>query len=293
MTYSTYAQSEVLLDGPRFFVSRGTFSGKPAILKRVLSDQDTWSNRALSKDSLFLRDIHHSPSALKEFLPRLYVFGEEEGKMWQCRELVGGDSLAVAGSTFLVNMEMLESQLIGQLISFLALLHQVSRYFSSDLIALFSKPPVLRNHIRGVLLDRETDSRFAPAQEFLAEEEGFFDTQPKVSAHFEFFAQHLFWDGKQLKVIDWENIGWGDPLFDFTALWMRMWRGPAKQERFWEIFQRSFPDGDSFGRLFQVDKVVQAYGNWRFFGQLEEQGTDLELREEALKFFEGILVAGL
>jgi len=88
-----------------------------------------------------------------------------------------------------------------------------------------------------------------------------------------------------VKLADWENVGWGNPLRDFTSLWVRSFVHPAWQENFLEGFRKGLKIGSAdFEVLFGVEKILQNFGNLTHFDQavLPEE---LALKESAMEFF--------
>jgi len=80
--------------------------------------------------------------------------------------------------------------------------------------------------------------------------------------HHEFYGSQILSSNASYKICDWENVGWGHPLRDFTNLWVRSFQHLNWQEEFLARFraQAGLEESD-FEVLFGVEKILQNFGN--------------------------------
>ena len=124
--------------------------------------------------------------------------------------------------------------------------------------------------------------------EFLEDRHDLFDGQQTVIAHHEFYAPHIFINGGELNVIDWENVGWGNPAYDLAELWFRSFDHPDFQKELLDKFRATQEEKEIFDQLFSLEVILQGLGNLKYFSltdladEKEVAGTLSEFMKEAI-----------
>jgi hypothetical protein len=107
--------------------------------------------------------------------------------------------------------------------------------------------------------------------------------------HHEFYGSQILSTRDSFKLSDWENVGWGNPLRDFTSLWLRGFAEPAWQKEFLEKFRaevlgEGVLSAQDFEILFGVEKILQGFGNLAYLSGTEIP-SEQAAKEAASDFF--------
>ena len=268
-----FTPGKIFREGPRFFVVGGEYQGKKAIFKSDVEDPQKETRRAylkLRREAAFLQCQPLSQA------PAFYAKGEEQDFFWILEELVPGKSQEAGEGTFLFKDGFFTGENLDWALSFLANLHQVGRKNSNpawvEFKNKFAKRYTLDDYVRVMASDKEYlvgKSLMDKIDSFIGVRHDLFDGQQTVMAHHEFYAPHIFVNGGEFNVIDWENVGWGNPAYDFTELWFRSFNHLDFQKELEERFRSSQKETEIFDQLFSLEILLQGLGNLKYFSMTE------------------------
>jgi len=280
-----FSPAKTFRDGPRFFVVGGKYRGKKAIFKADVEDPAAENRRAflkLRREAAFLEcgDLPH--------IPGFFAKGDREEFFWLLEELVPGESQEVGESTFLIKKSFFTPGNMEDCLEFLAVLADLPQRNSNpefqEFKEKFAKRYTLKDYASLIASDKESlvgPELMDRIDGFIEARHELFDSHQTVIAHHEFYAPHIFVNGRDMNVIDWENVGWGNPAYDFTELWIRSFQHPDFQRELLERFRSSQEDKEVFDQLFSLEIILQGLGNLKYFKTSEipeEQETAEELR---------------
>jgi len=287
-----FTPKKTFREGPRFFVVGGDYRGKPTIFKADVEDPEKETRRAylkLRREAAFLKAVEFSQ------VPAFYQLGEEQDFFWMMEELVPGEGQDSGEGTFIFKDSFFTGENLTRSLDFLANLHQVGKRNSNpawvDFKQQFAKRYTLKEYIRLIASDKESlmgKKLMGRIDDFLDSRHDLFDGQQTVIAHHEFYAPHIFINGGELNVIDWENVGWGNPAYDLAELWFRSFDHPDFQKELLDKFRATQEEKEIFDQLFSLEVILQGLGNLKYFSltdladEKEVAGTLSEFMKEAI-----------
>lgn len=239
---------KILRVGKRFFVADVRFQGKRALFKTCVypKSSDPWTNKKFGREILFLQFLagsrHH---AARAFAPRIYR-GSTQTRAWYVREYINGTVYNINGGNIrfrpsfftranalaiLRGFRDLQGIKKGELPK--TLRSRLKRHDQMKTIRALLDPNW--KHIARYLHDTRA-TRDLPA--ILDSRQRIFDHTPAVLTHQEPYASHFIKNSGTLRLIDWENIAWANPVHDFTNLWMRSSDHPSWQNMLKRAAQR-------------------------------------------------------
>lgn len=257
---------KVFRQGPRVWVLGGDFDGKTAVFKTPFGgNKPTLLDEHLRREALFLEAV---PNYLSVNLPILYRHSVWEGRFWYLIEWIhpGKPQCSESSDFFMLNKFFTPVNLAW----ILEVLEGLKR-FSLEL------PPGLKKDFEKTSYEFADYRRLLEPQgrkffekevwkkisDFLDEAEQVFNRFNQTTiTHHEFYGSQILSSNASYKLADWENVGWGHPLRDFTNLWIRSFSHPKWQKEFLAGFraQAGLEDRD-FETLFGVEKILQNFGN--------------------------------
>lgn len=280
-----FSPTKMFREGPRFFVVGGTYKGEKAIFKADVEDPKDGNRRAYLK---LRREAAFLDSGELSHIPAFYAKGEQEEFFWLLEEWVPGESQEMGDSTFLLKDSFFTQDNLDFCLEFLTVLHQMPQENKSpkfkEFKEKFSKRYSLKDYADLIASDKEKlvgKKLMDKVDDFIDRRHGIFDSNQKVIAHHEFYAPHIFVSGDEFSVIDWENVGWGNPAYDFAELWIRSFSHPDFQGELLARFRDIQEDKDVFDQLFSLEVVLQGLGNLKYFKVAdipEEQKVAEEVR---------------
>jgi thiamine kinase-like enzyme len=291
-----FTETKVFRDGPRFFVVGGEHKGGKVVFKADLESEKRQSTKAwfkLRREAAFLEagNLPH--------IPRFYAKGTREGFFWLLEEWVPGESQEQGDSTFLIKDSFFTQRNLDYCLEFLTILHRMPRVNKSpkfvEFKEEFAKRYTLKDYIDLIASDVENlvgKELLDRVNAFIGKRHELFNSNQTVIAHHEFYAPHIFVNGGELNVIDWENVGWGNPAYDFTELWIRSFAHLDFQKELVDRFGKVQTDGEVFDQLFSLEVVFQGLGNLKHFEVPEvpeEQKVSDEIRAFLRRNIEQVL----
>ncbi|MEX1061936.1 MAG: aminoglycoside phosphotransferase family protein [Patescibacteria group bacterium] len=277
-----FVPTKTFREGPRFFVVGGDYQGKKAIFKADVEDPEKETRRAflkLRREAAFLKAVEFDQA------PAFYSQGEEQDFFWMLEELVPGEGQEAGEGTFLFKESFFNKKNLQRVLDFLANLHRVGSYNQNpawiDFKNQFAKRYTLKDYAHLIASNKEYlvgKELMDKVDSFIASRHNLFDGNQTVITHHEFYAPHIFVNGGSLNVIDWENVGWGNPAYDFAELWFRSFNHPGFQKDFWENFRATQKEQEIFDQLFSLEILLQGLGNLKYFSmtQLEDEKKVVE-----------------
>lgn len=291
----SFTPRAIFKNGPRVLVAGGEWHRKKAIFKAPCGIATPKTSQGLKREAMFLES---APSYLRSMVPGVYKYGKVFGKrFWY---LVGwvepGDPQNTGGSDFLIKDTFFTQE---SLVWALELLKSLRR-FSADV------PAGLRKELSATVYNLSSYRRlleglgkeffstptfnFKRTAAYLDRAGGVYNRLNLTTlVHHEFYGSQILASGRSFKLSDWENLGWGHPLRDFSTIWFRSLFHSAWQEEFLARFKKGIlTEGklreDEFEILFGVEKILQGFGNLNHF-QNFPLPQEISVKEKALDFF--------
>lgn len=288
-----FAVTKTFREGPRFYVIGGVYhppgvdKGEKAIFKADLEAEAKRLPKArlrLRREAIFLRH------AKFKYAPRFYSRGTHvksdvtsdhvasRGIFWLLEEWVPGKSQESGESAFLIRNSFFTEQNLKHSLNFLKELHRLTQISKPGgfgkprgLVEVFEKHLNRYNLADYVYLMR-IDRPIILGKRLAAKVDAFvngchrlFNRNQTVITHHELYGPHIFISKDSFKLIDWENVGWGNPAHDFVELWMRSFAHQDFQREFYERFRASQEEKRIFDELFRLEVILQGIGNLSFF----------------------------
>lgn len=272
-------------EGPRFYVIGGEYKGEKAIFKADLEASTKRLPKArlrLRREGIFLRHVR------LEHVPKFYARGVEGEIFWLLEEWVPGESQELGESTFLIKDSFFTKQNLKFSLEFLIELHHLSekprpefeKHFSRYTLAAYADLMLID---RSSLLGRQLAAK---ANTFVKKQHRLFNETQTVVTHHELYGPHIFVNHGEMNVIDWENVGWGNPAHDFVELWMRSFTHPSFQSKLFQRFYAAQKDKEVFDRLFRLEVILQGIGNLNHF-KLTKVPEEKKVAREFSEFIVG------
>lgn len=268
--------------GPRFYVIGGDYKGKKAIFKADLEASAKRLPKArlrLRREGIFLKHVR------LEYVPDFYARGVEDDVFWILEEWVPGGSQELGESTFLIKDSFFKEENLRYSLEFLKELHRLgkvrqpqfekhfNRYTLSDYMFLMR---IDRVATLGEKLAREADV-------FLRKCYRLFGNSQTVITHHELYGPHIFVNEGDFHVIDWENVGWGNPAHDLVQLWIRSFAHQDFREELFNRFLKLQEERDDFLKLFRLELILQGIGNLNHF-KLAEVAEEKKIAGDLSRF---------
>lgn len=276
--------------GPRFWVRLIEDQGRLKVKKELIAFEDPWAKGALLKEAAFFRWGNTvKDEKLKAALPRLLESKEEEGEIWYMREFHEGHFQNKNPSRFILKESFYSDISPERIVDFLERLHHSSRnlptflteHFSTYTLSGFEHFTAWEKLPLEILNEKDREK----IRKLLEEKRAVFNAHQNVLCHYEFYGTHLLLtSGKKLKIIDWENVGWGNVTHDLTTLYLRTYSHPDWQERLLKSFREKVDPSTPFEDLFEIELLLQSTGNIRHFLTTREP-LEVKERPRALNFF--------
>lgn len=271
---------------------RRSAPGAPRLRRAVFKSafkKEVRLSEKLRREAVFLAGV---PKYLAPHLPKVFNFGQlKRGQFWYLAEWVWpGKSQSVGDSNFLMESKFFTQKNLNWALKVLSGL----RRFSAN------PPQPIKKELSATVYDLKSYRRLLEPQgrkffdlatwervkNFLDQAAPIYNRVNRTTiTHHEFYGSQILSSGRSLKLTDWENVGWGHPLRDFTTLWIRAFEHPAWQKRFLKGFKESLRLNEKdFGILFGVEKILQNFGNLVLFDQTELK-EERRVKREAMEFF--------
>ncbi len=268
---------KVLRLGPRYYVGDGMYRGKRAVLKMCLytSSVDFLTNEKFKREVLFMRFLKTSRHALlKRLAPLLYQSGLEP-RAWYIREYVGGQVQSINDGNVLYRPTFFTRERVKWIVNCFSSLQSIKKSELPDkFVSLLYKPDFTRQllkymnpHWKRVEASLRWSGLSRILKRYFNSNRRLYNTAPRVFVHQEPYASAFIKQGSRWRLIDWENIGWGNPLHDYIVLWMRASQYPDWQEMLRTSARKRIKLA-TFDQLWDMEALIQSVFNvisWHFY----------------------------
>jgi hypothetical protein len=261
-----FQSRKVFRKGPRVWVVGGELAGRAAVFKTSFGQEDpTLLDEHLRREALFLKE---APEYLSLHLPAIYDYGIWEGRFWYLIEWIKpGKPQSLESSDFLMLNTFFTPVNLDWILEVLEGLKRFSQELSPELKKNFANTSYELSAYRRLLepqgrkfFEKEA---WEKTTDFLDKAEPVYNRFNQTTiTHHEFYGSQILSSNASYKLCDWENVGWGHPLRDFTNLWIRAFKHSAWQNDFLTEFRAQVGlEEDDFETLFGVEKILQNFGN--------------------------------
>lgn len=243
----------------------------------------------LLKEALFLQFFSQQIGGAG-FEPQMIAFSDTS-PVWSLRNFIHERTMSAWNSDFVLSPRFFTAIAPRQAADFFAKLHQVSSILPQNLAELIAE---VKSTLTNERRFHGTAERAAQLPQFAAAADGLLqkftgylpryrDYQP-VLTHYEPYAPHIFSKDGQMGLIDWENIGWGHCMQDFSVLYMRCFMEPDWQAEYLQAIEElGYFEGN--GRLYWDSEIlIQGMANHKYFADGGPIGTK-QYDQKAISFF--------
>jgi hypothetical protein len=131
-------------------------------------------------------------------------------------------------------------------------------------------------------------------RDYLEPLHGFHDSHLDTLAHGQVYPPHIYLEGRQVNMIDWENVTLNNAMQDFVALWIRGYGKPDWQTEFMEeLGRRGTNKRKEHQKLWDLEVLLQSAGNlnYLFWSEVESDSIKTVAAASLKQNIEKILVA--
>jgi len=260
-------------NGPRYLVARVLWRGKTCLLKFCLYPRsvDRMTNDKFSREVLFLKFLKsQNTRRIYNLAPHLYDGGAGT-RAWYLREYLNGETFTVNNGNIRFKKSFFTEKHLKEIIADFSALQRIrpldlpkilrKEMSRSDSIAAAWQyiTPQWKNIAR--LIKDPSAARDLPRM--LRARQYVFDHAPYALSHQEPYATHFIKAQGKLRMIDWENINWSSPLYDYSSLWMRASEHPAWQKKLHAVVSRRLNRTfrGHFQDVWETDLLIKALFN--------------------------------
>ncbi|XOU94223.1 MAG: hypothetical protein ACNFW9_05255 [Candidatus Kerfeldbacteria bacterium] len=267
----SFVTTERIRFGPRYFVAKGNYQKYTSLFKIALypKSYDHLTNEKFSREILFLNIIQNSKfKNLKKSIPHIYD-SSIKTRAWYFREYLTGKVQNINGGNIRFKDSFFTTAHLNWFINAFSELQNITL---KDLPLQFKK--LLYPHQTLEYLWRFISPDYKTLEKFIGipgstkdihniflKNSKIYKNAPKVLAHQEVYSPHIININGQLKMIDWENIGWATPTNDIVAMWMRAHNHPNWQKKLKKSFQNKYKKYKQFDQLWDITVLVQSVYN--------------------------------
>ncbi|MFC1688004.1 phosphotransferase [Patescibacteria group bacterium] len=268
---------KVLRNGPRYYVAIVSKNGIKALLKSCLftSSVDFLTNEKFSREILFLRFLQKSKHTMvRNVAPHIYASGLTP-RAWYLREYISGQTQNIRGGNVRFNSSFYTGRRLSWIVKLFSALQSIKKSeLPSDFKKLLYPPDFTKQlykfmtpHWKRIEKTLGWSGISKTIQPYFRQRTNLYNTAPRVMVHQEPYGVHFIKQGGKMRLIDWENIGWGNPLHDYVVLWMRASQHPKWQKQFRAAVKKQVRL-TSFDDLWKMEVIIQSVFNvvsWHFY----------------------------
>lgn len=266
----------------RFFIATLTKNNSQTrkLFKIVLFEDDLDD---IERESLFLKFAQQQKS-LKKYIPTIFDYGGTNYK-WYLREYLNGQIQNINHSDFLFKPNFLNKKNTDQLVELFQDLHQASEKVPCKLKKLLSQHNMREemNWLERAI--KRGDLPISPRRikKFLRKRKKQFDAAPPVLTHCEPYAPHFIKVKNEIKLIDWENVKFSNPLHDLSRIWCRIFDNSELRKYLFNKMQNNFPI-ENFENIFMAEILMQSIHNLGYFAHTKNP-DEKKYKRKIIKFF--------
>ncbi|MFA6511778.1 MAG: phosphotransferase [Patescibacteria group bacterium] len=274
---------QVFRTGPRFYVAEVLYNKKRALLKVCIhtKSDDYWTNLKFGKEVLFLQYLKKSKHpGSRSLAPHIYA-GGTGSRSWYIREYITGTQYNIRQGNIRFRDTFFTTKNRKDIVASFQDLQSIrSSHLPQTFRKLLGRYDTIEQEekllapywarIAGFIHDPKA-KRDLPRM--LAEQSVVYDHTPSVLSHQEPYASHFIRTGNKLRLIDWENINWTNPVHDLSKLWMRAAKHPRWQEAIKKDAQRITKPllGDHFDAVWETSLLIKSLFNVVSFPYYKDQ----------------------
>jgi len=286
--------------GPRYFVAKGLYQGNECIFKICLYPQsyDHLTNEKFSREIIFLDFIQHSKyHSLAKTTPAL-LKSNTKTRAWYIRELLDQQPQNINGGNIRFKDSFFNTKNLNWFVdTFIKELHKVKK---PELPSAFKKllfpPQTLEYMWRFISPYKKQLERFTAHKGSLKKIHKIFKQNsliyrrsPRVLAHQEVYSPHILIKGSEIKMIDWENVGWATLTHDVVTLWMRAYHHPRWQQKLKKAFFEKNRKVKNLKKLWETTVLLQSTFNVISYHFYDEKKDFLPLAKASKKIINDYL----
>lgn len=267
---AVFKQTKLISQAPRYYLASGIWQRRKAIFKISLRSaaEDKLTNEKLARETLFLQHLIESTSPLAAAVPEVFA-GDSQPHAWYIREWTAGGSQAVRTNEVRFTKSFFTIPHLNWLTGQLQMLqHITARDLPQTLNELLYQPQApsylwqfIEPYQTQIDTFTETPGITARCKQLFTRAMPLFRNAPRVLAHQELYPAHFVRTTKGLKIIDWENIGWALPTYDFVAIWLRAYEHPDWQHKLYQRYCKQWREYKDAERLWYTTVFIQSVFN--------------------------------
>jgi len=261
---------KILRLGPRFFIAlcekgKTKYVLKINLYERYLNQDTRTHNEHLAREASFLKFIQAQKdfSLLKNGVPKIYDYDLTGQQTWYLKDYTTGNFQNYQQSNFLFKGSFFTQENLNWIIKFFAELHRLSQKLTKKQRGIFHRHQLndYLKLINGQCIKKIFGPKLKNIYHFFQKYEKIFNQNQTALTHFEPYPVHFIKTKESLKIIDWENIGWGNSAHDIAVIWLRAYEKKNWQKILRKKFPLSTPLKNNWEELFKVEIVVQSLAN--------------------------------
>ncbi len=265
-----FHQTKLMSQAPRYYLASGTWERRKAIFKISLrpASEDTLTNEKLARETLFLQHLGEAKSPLVSAVPEVFA-GDSRPHAWYIREWTAGTAQAVRTNEVKFTKSFFTTPHLNWLSTQLETLQAITaRDLPQSLNELLYQPQApsylwqfIEPYRDQIDAFTETPGITARCKKIFMRSTPLFRNAPRVLAHQELYPAHFVRTSKGMKIIDWENIGWALPTYDYVAIWLRAYEHPDWQHQLYQRYRKQWQSYHDAERLWYTTVFIQSVFN--------------------------------
>ncbi len=281
--------AKVYRDGPRYWVGKVTTPTGKAQLLKVVIDNTAWANPLTGetfrpsdqlRTEIMLFDALGRHRAEQGLSPAQIIVESAPDSAWVLRRYYDGRDMAAGKSPFVFHEDFFEPKIYKLVLDYITDYQELT----PKLRAKLEKAPLADQHalqFKMVAVDLDNPSGWlapyaAAIRDYLAPLHSFHDKHLNTLAHGQVYPPHIYLDGHQVNMIDWENVMLNNSMQDFVSLWIRGYGRPDWQAEFIHgLSLRGLLAGKVEQQMWDLEVLLQSSGNlnYLFWSKLEDEAT--------------------
>ncbi len=261
---------DIMRNGPRYYIAWGTRGAQRVVFKICLFTDtvDHLTNEKFSREILFLHFLatsHHA--TVRAGAPRLMNHGIRP-RAWYVREFLSGKQQNRGGSVRYAP-SFFQLSTVRWIVRFFWSLQAIQkRELPASFLRLLYLPDLTHDLMKFMRPHWRLIGQFVGQQgvskqiiRYLQSKGARYNNAPRVLAHQEPYADHFLKIRGGFHLIDWENIGWSNPLHDIVTIWMRAASRPDWQRALYRSFKKRSGSPAWFDELWEIETMIQSVFN--------------------------------
>ncbi len=265
-----FRQTKVLSQAPRYYLASGRLHRHKAVFKISLRtrQEDALTNEKLARETLFMQHLQSVRSPLTAIMPEVFAGGTAP-RAWYIREWTAGTLQHVRNNEAAFTKSFFSRPTLRWLTKNLALLQSITaRDLPQQLSTLLYQPQLptylwqfVEPYQRQVDSFTDAPGITARCKRVFQRATPLFRNAPRVLAHQELYPTHFIRTSSGMQIIDWENIGWALPTYDYVAVWLRAFTHPDWQQSLYRQYAKQWGEYRDATRLWYTTVFVQSVFN--------------------------------